>query len=163
MPHIWARFPEAELWLIGSQPPMNLMQLGNPRVKVTGFVPRVQDILATMSVVICPWWGAYGFRSRVIEVMALGVPIVTTSDAVEGMDLVDGNGILVRPEASQLCEAALGLLESRSAAQRQSTLARAEIEAKYALESTYGELRDALARVMSTSSSLGRRVSVDDR
>jgi len=49
-------------------------------------------VLKTITVLLCPFTGTYGFRSRVIEAMALGIPVVATPDAVHGMDLTIRKG-----------------------------------------------------------------------
>ena len=89
MPIVWETFKNTQLWIIGSSPPINITNIPaiDDRVHVTGFVEDVKNILSTMSVVICPWEGVYGFRSRIIELMALGIPIVTSREAVEGMGM----------------------------------------------------------------------------
>src|SRR5262249_29035716 len=87
MPEIWRRFPDAEFWIVGGNPPETIRALGSDsRVKVTGFVENVQPVLSRMSLLLCPWSGIFGFRSRLIEAMALGVPVVTSPDAVYGME-----------------------------------------------------------------------------
>jgi glycosyltransferase involved in cell wall biosynthesis len=149
MPQIWRRFPDAELWLVGSNPSDRLRRLASDsRVKVTGFVERVQEVLSTMSLVLCPWSGNYGFRSRIVEVMALGVPVVATPAAVDGMELESGRGIILADTNDALAEAALKLLSESNGLETQSRLARAEMERLYSLENTYGrlmtELRDWL-------------------
>lgn len=150
MPQIWKRFPDAELWLVGSNPSERLRSLtSDPRVKVTGFVEKVQDVLCTMSVVLCPWSGTYGFRSRIVEVMALGVPVVATPAAVDGMELESGRGIILADSDNALAEKALELLSAPNQLAAQSRLARSEMERLYSLDNTYGrlmtELRDWLA------------------
>jgi len=141
MPLIWQRFPEAELWLVGSNPSDRLRQLtADSRVKVTGFVDKVQNVLSTMSLVLCPWSGTYGFRSRIVEVMALGVPVVATPEAVDGMELESGRGIALARSNHTLAEAALKLLDNPHALAHQSHMARSEMERLYSLENTYGRL-----------------------
>lgn len=149
MPALWRRFPDAELWLIGSNPPEDLRALtADARVKVTGFIERVQPILSTMTAVLCPFSGTFGFRSRVIETMALGVPVVASPDAVYGMEMEEGRGLLLGETNEQLIEHALRLLDDQSFAAEQSKLARRQIETQFSVEATYGklalELRDWL-------------------
>jgi glycosyltransferase involved in cell wall biosynthesis len=141
MPVIWQQFPEAELWLVGSNPTERLLGLtSDSRVKVTGFVDKVQEILKTMSLVLCPWAGTYGFRSRIVEVMALGVPVVATPAAVDGMELESGCGIILADSDQALAENALKLLSSPDQLAPQSRLARSEMERLYSLENTYDRL-----------------------
>jgi glycosyltransferase involved in cell wall biosynthesis len=145
MPLIWQRFPAAELWLVGSNPTECLRNLtSDSRVKVTGFVEEVQDVLKTMSLVLCPWSGTYGFRSRIVEVMALGVPVVATPAAVDGMELESGRGITLADSDEVLAERALELLSAPNEVEAQSRLARSEMERLYSLENTYGRLMTEL-------------------
>jgi len=141
MPGIWKRFPEAEFWMIGSNPSKRLCNLAQDRrVRVTGYVERVQEVLSTMSLVLCPWSGTYGFRSRIVEVMALGIPVVATSQAVDGMELESGQGILLAETDAALADAAVKLLSDAHALKVQSQHARAEMERLYSLDNTYGRL-----------------------
>lgn len=142
---IWKRFPDAELWLVGSNPTERLRCLTtDPRVKVTGFVDKVQEILKTMSLVLCPWSGTYGFRSRIVEVMALAVPVVASPAAVDGMELESGRGIILADSDQKMAENALRLLSLPNELAAQSQLARSEMERLYSLENTYGRLMTEL-------------------
>ena len=149
MPMIWAVFPEAELWLVGSGPSERVKALQEDgRVKVTGFVERVGDVLSSMSLVLCPWKGSFGFRSRVIEVMALGIPLIASSEAVEGMELVDGRGLLLRDSPPEMASTAITLLQNPEKLTELSLSARGEIERLYSLDKTYGKLMEHLSRLV---------------
>lgn len=141
MPSVWRKYPEAELWLVGSKPPESLRALtANPRVKVTGFVEDAQNLLGTMTVVLCPWTGTYGFRSRLIEVMALGVPLVASHDAVYGMELEHGKDLLLGTTDDELAEHALRLLNDEQLAKQQSRQGRHSMEQLYSIGNTYDGL-----------------------
>jgi glycosyltransferase involved in cell wall biosynthesis len=140
-PRIWESYPNAELWLVGSHPPPSFADLTrDPRVKVTGYVEDVQSILRTMTAVICPWTGRYGFRSRLIEVMALGVPIVASPDATYGMELDEGAGVLFGNDDAELAAQTMRLFADREFARQQGRLARAQVERSFSVENTYGRL-----------------------
>ena len=89
-----------------------------------------------MSVVVCPFDGTYGFRSRMVEVLAIGVPSVCTPDAVAGMELVersavlpavsDGTGPTDPPAADQ-----------RAASEHQSLHGRRTVEELFSFQNTY--------------------------
>jgi len=145
MPRVWREFPDTELWLVGNEPQPVLRRLeSNPRIKVTGFVPDVKDVLKTATALLCPWSGAYGFRSRLIEAMALGVPVVTTPDAVYGMGLEAGKGLFLEPSAERMVSATLDLLRDPELAAGQSRQARRQVEETLGFEATYGRLADDL-------------------
>jgi len=85
MPAIWKACPKTEFWVVGNNPSADLQaSMTDDRVKVTGYVENIQSVLGTMTTVLCPFKGKFGFRSRIIEVMAVGTPVVASSDAVWG-------------------------------------------------------------------------------
>ena len=142
MPLVWSKVPEAELWLVGANPSESLRDLQiNYHIKITGFVERVQDVLSTASVMLCPLKGKYGFRSRLIEAMAIGVPLCVTSDAVYGMGLEESKGITVHDSDDAMADAIIiVLLNSHDMAKEQSLLARKQVEEKFSFEATYGQI-----------------------
>jgi len=146
MPHIWREIPDAELWLVGSNPPPHIKELPevDSRLHVTGFVQEVQEVLKTMSLVLCPWSGTYGFRSRLVEVMALGVPVVASHDAVYGMGMQAGKGILLEDGYERMAHTCIKLMSDNNSTQQQSNLARKQIEEKFGFDVTYGRLSKEL-------------------
>ena len=158
MPHIWKQFPDAELWLIGSNPPDQLQALtSDKRVKVTGFVKDVQALLSTMSVVVCPWTGTYGFRSRLIEVLAIGVPLVASNDAVWGMGVKNAETALLGATHEELAANALKLLSDESYSAEQSRHGRSWVERALSFERTYGEFARELRSWLEGRELLERR------
>jgi glycosyltransferase involved in cell wall biosynthesis len=101
-----------------------------------------------MSVALCPWAGTYGFRSRLVEVMALGVPVVASPDAIYGMELDGGRSVTVGNDEEEMATRALHLLNNGAAALEQSRLARERAERVFSIDGTYRrlarELRDWL-------------------
>jgi glycosyltransferase involved in cell wall biosynthesis len=142
MPPIWRRFPAAQLWLVGSDPPAALFELTRrePRVRVTGFVEKVQEVLKTMTLLLCPWSGTYGFRSRLIEVLALGVPVVASAEAAYGMELSSGQGIFLVQSDAQLAQTCIDLLSDPALLRSQSRLARNQVQERFNFDATYGRL-----------------------
>lgn len=159
MPLVWKRVPAAELWLIGSDPSSDLVSLAaaDPRLHVTGTLPRVQETLATATLLLCPWRGTYGFRSRLIEAMAIGVPVVTSPDAVWGMDLEPGRGLFLESSSEAMATTTVRLLESPRLAAEQSLRARREVEANFSFEATYGALARDLERFVRPAASASNR------
>ncbi len=141
MPIVWRDVPEAELWIVGSNPPPAILELPDrdARVHVTGFVEEVAALLGTMSVVLCPWAGTYGFRSRIVEAMAVGVPVVSTHDCVSGMSIEEDRDFLVASlEPNALAARVTSVLEDGNEGRRLSHTARRAVEASYSMHDTYG-------------------------
>lgn len=157
MPLVWKQFTSAELWLIGSNPPDRIRQLtANPRVKVTGFVENISECFRSISLMQCPWSGTYGFRSRVVEAMSAGVPVIATPEAVAGMDLEPGKGIFFESDDKGFANRAIQLLANPALLEEASRLARSEMERLYSLDNTYRrfmrELQDWLGERKHTRS-----------
>jgi glycosyltransferase involved in cell wall biosynthesis len=146
MPRVWDRCPRVELWLVGSNPPPSICALvdEDERVHVTGYVEDVQSVLRTMTAVLCPWTGRYGFRSRLVEVMALGVPVVATPDAVYGMNLEVGKGLFLGNDDKELAQFTLEVIGDSHFAEQQSKLAQRQIKQQFSYGQTYARLASQL-------------------
>jgi len=146
MPLVWEKYPQAELWIIGSNPPATIQALSkdDKRVTVTGFVERVQDVLRTISIVVIPWSGTYGFRSRIVEVMALGIPVITTPDAVYGMNLTPQEGLFMETSEQAMGHRVLELLDDPQELHVLSQKARQQVERQYSFEASYYKMATEL-------------------
>jgi glycosyltransferase involved in cell wall biosynthesis len=140
MPMIWTHYPNAELWLIGAKPPAIIKELElDTRIKVTGYVKDIATVLSSVKVMLCPWDdnATYGFRSRIIEVLALGVPIVASPSAIDGMELEVGKGIMLATSINEMIEKTMDLLSNESLLIEQSLLANRMVIEKFSYEATY--------------------------
>ena len=142
MPIIWKEIPDAEFWFIGSKPSeaIKKIPLSDARVKVTGYVEDISSVLSSMTAIFCPWEGIFGFRSRIIELMALGVPVISSPDGVAGMGLTLGEGILIADTTEAFAKLATQLANDIKYAFEQSRAARKAVEVDFSLETTYGKL-----------------------
>jgi glycosyltransferase involved in cell wall biosynthesis len=145
MPRVWRDRPDVELWIVGSNPPAAFQKLQlDPRVKVTGFVARPQEVLSRATAVLCPWSGTYGFRSRLVEVMSLGTPVIASLEAAYGMELRPDHGFFPCADDQQMARCALGLIENADLARQHSYEARRQVEDLFSFENSYGRLAKEL-------------------
>lgn len=89
-PSVRQWFPEAKLFIVGENPPTDLHQTTSPNVIVTGRVPDVTPYLDQAALLVAPLHLGGGMRIKVLESLAAGKAIVTTSRAAEGFDIQDG-------------------------------------------------------------------------
>jgi len=138
MPLVWDRYPDIEFWIIGNDPDDELLSLENdPRINVTGYLENAQDVLKSISILLCPWHGKYGFRSRIIEVMATGIPVICSKDAVDGMELQEDKGLFYAETDIEFAKMVINLLNDETFLKNQSKLARIQVEEMYSFENTY--------------------------
>lgn len=123
LPLIRERRPQAKLLVVGASPPARIKTLANaPRVTVTGSVPDVRPYVWESALTIAPLSIARGTQNKVLESMAMGVPVVASPAAARGVDAVPGEHLLTASDPAQLRDAVLKLM---SDAQARARLARA--------------------------------------
>jgi GT2 family glycosyltransferase/glycosyltransferase involved in cell wall biosynthesis/SAM-dependent methyltransferase len=101
MPMLREQLPGVRFYVVGSEPPAEIQALVSEDVIITGFVEDLNPLLDKMRVSVAPLRYGAGIKGKIGTAMAVGLPVVATSLATEGMSLTDGENILVAdgPEA----------------------------------------------------------------
>ena len=90
------RFPNLKVFVVGQNPPPAVRALAkDPSICVTGFVEDVRPYVARASVVIAPFVSGMGIKNKVLEAMAMGKPVVTTSIGVRGINATNGDHLCI--------------------------------------------------------------------
>ncbi|HET7509788.1 MAG TPA: glycosyltransferase [Solirubrobacterales bacterium] len=84
LPAVLARQPEARLRIVGSAPPAEVLALAGAQVEVVADAPSVLPHLEEAAVVMAPVRTGGGMRMKVLQAMAAGKAVVTTSRGTEG-------------------------------------------------------------------------------
>lgn len=84
-PLILEKVPGAEFFIVGQKPPRRIKSLQSKNVFVTGFVPDIKSEYLNSAVNVAPMRFGAGTLNKVIESIALGVPVVATPMAVGGL------------------------------------------------------------------------------
>ncbi len=84
-PNILKAIPEAKFYIVGQKPPKKIISLASSNIVVTGFVPKIYKEYLLSAVNVAPTRFGAGTLNKVIESIALGVPVVATSVAVGGL------------------------------------------------------------------------------
>lgn len=123
-PHIAKAHPEARCKIIGGRPPPSLQALAGPKVELTGFVPDLRPHLAEAAAVIVPLRLGGGTRLKIVEAMAMGKAIVSTTLGAEGIQAVSGRDIVIEDEPTAFASAVNRLLADPGLAARIGESAR---------------------------------------
>jgi glycosyltransferase involved in cell wall biosynthesis len=94
-PIVQAAAPEIRVRIVGSQMPAKLKNLDVPGVEMLGFVQDLDHLLSTSRISIAPLRFGAGVKGKINQAMAHGLPVVATSMAVEGMNLMHEEHVLV--------------------------------------------------------------------
>jgi glycosyltransferase involved in cell wall biosynthesis len=110
LPLIRKEVADAKLWIVGINPTASVLRLGGNGVVVTGGVPDVVPYYGRSKVCVVPLRAGSGTRLKILEAMALGRAVVSTSIGCEGLDLVDGEHILIADNAGLFAKQVVNLL-----------------------------------------------------
>jgi polysaccharide biosynthesis protein PslH len=151
-PRIAAERPQARCKIIGARPPASVAQLAGPRVEITGFVEDLRPHLAAAAALVVPLRLGSGTRLKIVEGMAMGRPIVSTTLGAQGIEAVPERDLLIADEPSEFASAVVRLLDDAVLADRLGRSARRLAVERYSwsaaaltLESFFGEIIAARA------------------
>ena len=80
-------------------------------IEITGQVDDVRPYLQQSDVFVCPVRLGGGFRGKVLEAMACGVPVISTALGAEGLPAKDGENIILAESPEKLAEATIKMLQ----------------------------------------------------
>jgi len=118
-PHIIKKYKDAKLWIVGRKIPKRVLDLAEREdVEVTESIPDARDAYKASTVMVTPIRGAGGTRLKILEALAAGLPVVSTSIGVAGLDLEDGKEVLISDSMEGLAKHTVELLKNRAKAKR---------------------------------------------
>lgn len=151
LPLLPPRHRATEVVLIGANPAPDVRRLSAiSGVRVTGTVDDPRIDLASGAVFALCLRGGSGIRSRVCEVMGLGVPVVAYPEALEGMGFEDGRDYLAASDPQSFADQIGRILADADLGSRIARSARETVERRYSIESTYGKIAGLYQELLAT-------------
>lgn len=148
LPMVRRQVPDARFTIVGAHPAPQVRKLAELEgVEVTGFVDDTRTWLHRAAVSVAPLRIARGIQNKVLEAMGMGLPIVGTSSATQGVAAREGTDYLVADTAEEIAEDVCGLLRDRERARELGSSARAFVEEHYDWE----RIMDGLAGILASS------------
>jgi len=130
-PRVRAQVPNAQLRVVGKNPPAALVQRNVPGVRFTGFVDDVRDHARDAQAFVIPLRVGGGTRIKAFEAMAMGLPVVSTTIGIEGLDVDHGTHFLRADGVDELASATLKLLADGALRLKLSRAARELVEDRF--------------------------------
>jgi sugar transferase (PEP-CTERM/EpsH1 system associated) len=151
LPRIQSSVGEVELWIVGRNPVPEVRKLEGDGIHVTGQVDDVVPYYSQSAACVVPLRAGGGTRLKILEAMALGRPVVSTSIGCEGLDVVDGQHLLIADSPEEFAQKTVRLLTDRRLYHHLLTEARQLVVARYdwdaiaeKLMRIYGELANGV-------------------
>jgi len=119
-PKIYKEYTNAKLWIVGRLIPRRIRELSQKRddIKVTESIKDPRDAYLSAYVMVTPIKGSGGTRLKVLEAMASGLPIVSTTTGVAGLNLINGKHAFISNTANGLAKDTIKLLKDPKLAEK---------------------------------------------
>jgi glycosyltransferase involved in cell wall biosynthesis len=158
-PRVLSNTPDAKFRIVGRNPHPSVKKLASDSVEVTGTVRSVIDYLRNAAVVVVPLRIGGGTRLKIYEAMAMGKAIVSTAIGAEGLDVHDGQNIILSEESEDFARKIIGLLNNKAVRER---LGQAAIQtaSKYDWSMVADRFEEVLRRLSGLSAAKGEGVKV---
>jgi polysaccharide biosynthesis protein PslH len=145
-PRVQRQLPDARLRIVGSSPVAAIRRLADlPGVTVTGSVPDVRPHLQDAAVSLAPLRIARGTQNKILESMAMGLPVVATSAAAAGIQAQPGRHLLAADDATAFADCVVGLLTDQTRRQDLARTAQQEVLSAHDWSASMRLLDDVLA------------------
>ncbi len=134
-PLVRKEVPQATFHVVGKDPNADVRALERrDGIVVTGTVPDVKEYLRRMQVFVCPMRLGAGMKMKVLEAMAVSLPVVSTTRGAEGMDFVAGREFVAADEPAEFAAAVVRLLEDENLREEYGRWGRRAVEINYTWE-----------------------------
>lgn len=140
-PLVRAEIPEVTWSIVGADPVPEIQAMqADPAIAVTGRVPDLRTYMDEAQVAIDPLRVGAGLQNKVLEGMSMGLPMIITSVANEGIQAEDGKNILIADEADKFARHVVQLLRDADLRAQFGAEARQFIVQNWSWEKHFGDL-----------------------
>jgi glycosyltransferase involved in cell wall biosynthesis len=140
-PLISDKLRDAKFFIIGDNVPPEIVALANEKIVVTGLQRDTRPFFDNVKLSVAPLRFGAGVKGKINQSMALGVPVVATSVAVDGTELRDREEILVADEPEDFAHALVELYESQELWSRLSENGIRRTRELYSVEAAHEKLK----------------------
>lgn len=109
---ILEQIPDVQLVITGDHANLPLPTVAN--ITLAGYVDNIKALIASSNVSIAPLLSGGGTRLKILEAMAIGTPVVSTSKGAEGLDAIPGEHLLVADSPEGFAEQVIKLLKNKN-------------------------------------------------
>jgi len=145
--------PELVFTIVGRDPATEVRELRSiAGIEITGTVDDVRPYYREAIAAIVPLKVGGGSRLKILEAMAAGVPVVSTTLGAEGLDVQNGENILLANTNQELAETIITLVESDAQREQVRSGGRALVSARYEWSGLGAALFEIYSQLLDTRS-----------
>lgn len=143
LPRVRTQVPDVELYIVGMDPSPAVRRLADGhRVVVTGRVDDVRPYLADAALAVAPLRVARGVQNKVLEAMAMRVPVVASLAAFQGISAHADRDLLVARDSDAFSRATIRLLRDPAAREAVAAAGRTCVEKNHNWDTLLNRLEE---------------------
>jgi glycosyltransferase involved in cell wall biosynthesis len=162
-PRLMSKHPELRLKIVGPRPTREIVAQRSSRIEIAGAVDDVRPHLAQAAAVIVPLRLGGGTRFKVLEALAMGRPVISTTIGAEGIEVEHGRHLLLADDPAEFAAAVTRVVGDAALAARLGETGRTLVNEKYSWTASARRLERFLRDVLAATgapSQLGVRATV---
>ncbi len=149
LPLVRRRVPNAIFHLIGANPDPKITALGSqPGIRISANLPDLRPTVCSGRVYVCAIRHGTGLKSKMLEAMAMRMPIVGYPGAIVGLSGVPGTHYLVAQNPQEFAAHVVDLFKHPERTEALARAGRALVEAEYSWESRARAYEDLYQRII---------------
>jgi len=157
LPLIEKKVQKVKLYIVGINPPNKIKSFANNNVIVTGFVKDVRKYIAKGQVFIVPLKIGSGMRIKILNALAMGKAVVSTSIGCEGIDVVDGKNIYIADKKKEFAKKVIFLLNNKNERDRIGKEGLKLVKEKYQWEKIAEDTETEFKKIINENNIKGSR------
>jgi sugar transferase (PEP-CTERM/EpsH1 system associated) len=152
-PAIKKDIPDAEFWIVGRNPAAPVRELASKEgIYVTGLVEDVRPYYEKALVAVAPFRFGGGTKIKVLEAMAMGVPVVSTSVGCQGIRVASGTHLVIEDSIPQFVRRVVEVMKNREEKERLISNAAKLVREEYSWQFIYSTAEQRISRLLQAKS-----------
>lgn len=137
-----------KFYVVGINPPNSIKDLADNNVIVTGYLEDVREYIAKCQVFVVPLKTGSGIRIKILNSLAMGKAIVSTSIGCEGIDVTNGKDIYIADDKEEFAKKIIYLLKNKNERRKLGREGIKLIKEKYQWEKIAEQIETKYAEII---------------
>ncbi|MGK7932474.1 MAG: glycosyltransferase [Microcystaceae cyanobacterium] len=150
LPLILEEIPDCRFVVAGSHIPDEIANLASEHIIIKGFVPNIKDFFDSIRISVAPLRFGAGMKGKVVSSLSYGVPVVATSIATEGMDIVHQQDGMICDQPEAMAQAIIDCYTSPTTWNRLSINGLKLAQTNFSLEAVGLKIQTMLNQLVDT-------------